>query len=155
MTDLHIEDFFHDVAKIFILLYATFPRQTILYVEDICGPDEPDEFGLHHPRFQAAFSAMVWLGEHGYLNFLDTIRQEALDQVVLSQKGFLLLSSRSELGLVSREIDPGLPPSVREESLININQLRSALHDGSSILLRKCVMYLLGQPPIGATTGHC
>lgn len=155
MADLHIEDFFHDVAKIFILLYATFPRQTILYVEDICGPDEPDEFGLHHPRFQAAFSAMVWLGEHGYLNFLDTIRQEALDQVVLSQKGFLLLSSRSELGLVSMENDPGLPPSVREESLININQLRSALHDGSSILLRKCVMYLLGQPPIGATTGHC
>ena len=86
MADLHIEDFFRDVAKIFVRLYAAFPRKTILYVEDVSGPDQPDEFGLHHPRFQAAFSAMVWLGEHGYLNFQDTIREEALDQVVLSQK---------------------------------------------------------------------
>ena len=154
MTDLHIEDFFRDVAKIFILLYAAFPRKIILYVEDVSGPDEPDEFGLHHPRFQAAFSAMVWLAEQGYLNFHDTIREEALDQVVLSQKGFLLLSSRSERGLESAKNGSDLPPSVLEESLSNINQLRSVLHEGSSITLGKCVMYLLAQPPIGATAGH-
>ena len=154
MADLHIEDFFRDVAKVFILLYAAFPRKIILYVEDVSGPDEPDEFGLHHPRFQAAFSAMVWLAEHGYLHFQDTIREEALDQVVLSQKGFLLLSSRSELGLVTIPEEAGLPPSVLEESMININQLRSAMHDGSSITLRKCVMYLLAQPPIGAIPGQ-
>lgn len=150
MADLHIEDFFRDVATIFVRLYAGFPRKIILYVEDISGPDEPDEFGLHHPRFQAAFSAMVWLGEHGYLNFQDTIREEALDQVVLSQKGFLLLSSRSELQTVDINNESGLPPSVLEESLTNISQLRSALQDGSSIMLRKCVLYLLSQPPIGA-----
>ena len=92
MADLHIDDFYRDVATIFLRLYAVFPRKTILYVEDICGPDQPDEFGLHHPRFEAGFSAMVWLAEQGYLDFQDTIRAEALDQAVLSRRGFLLLT---------------------------------------------------------------
>ena len=149
MADLHIEDFYRDVAKIFLNLYALFPRKTILYVEDICGPDQPDEFGLHHPRFHAGFSAMVWLAEHGYIHFQEAIRQEALDQAVLSQKAFLLLSSRSDLGLVQREDSKTLSPSVLEDSLANISQLRAAMADGSSILLRRCVSYLLSQPPIG------
>lgn len=149
MADLHIEDFYRDVAKVFLQLYAVFPRKTILYVEDISGPDEPDEFGLHHPRFEAAFSAMVWLAEHGYLTFQDTIRQEALDQVALSRRGFLLLSSRSELGLAAVDESAGLPPSVVEDSRSNISQLRTALRDGSSIKLKQCVEYLLTQPPIG------
>ncbi len=151
MADLHIEDFYRDVAKIFLTLYATFPRKIILYVEDICGPDQPDEFGLHHPRFEAGFSAMVWLAEHGYINFQETIRQEALDQAVLSQKAFLLLSSRSQLA-AAEPADPGeLPPSVLEHSMTNISQLRAARADGSSIMLRRCVSYLLSHPPIGAS----
>ncbi len=149
MADLHIEDFYRDVAKIFLNLYALFPRKTILYVEDICGPDQPDEFGLHNPRFQAGFSAMVWLAEHGYIHFHETIRQEALDQAVLSQKAFLLLSSRSDLGLIERGDHKSLSPSVLEDSLANISQLRAAVADGSSILLRRCVSYLLSQTPIG------
>ena len=149
MADLHIDDFYRDVATIFLGLYAVFPRKTILYVEDICGPDEPDEFGLHHPRFEAGFSAMVWLAEHGYMNFQETIRAEALDQAVLSQKAFLLLSSRSELGLVAPAEHDAVPPSVLDHTLTNISQLRSALREGCSIKLRKCVAYLLSQPPIG------
>ncbi len=151
MADLHIDDFYRDVATIFLRLYAVFPRKTILYVEDICGPDQPDEFGLHHPRFQAGFSAMVWLADEGYLTFQETIRAEALDQVVLSQKAFLLLSSRSELGLADPPDADTLPPSVAEQSLTNINQLRSVLREGSSIRLQKCIAYLLAQPPIA---GH-
>ncbi len=151
MADLHIEDFYRDVAKIFLRLYAIFPRKTVLYVEDISGPDEPDEFGLHHPRFEACFSTMVWLAEHGYLNFETNIRQEALDQVVLSQKAFLLLSSRSELRLAASEKDADLPPSVRDHAQSNISQLRTAVADGSSVLLQQCVGYLLAHPPIG---GH-
>ena len=150
MADLHIDDFYRDVAKIFLRLYAVFPRKTVLYVEDISGPDEPDEFGLHHPRFQACFSTMVWLAEHGYLNFDDNIRQEALDQAVLSQKAFLLLSSRSDQALTRVEVDESLPPSVVEESRANIAQLRHAMREGSSITLQKCVRYLLAHPPIGA-----
>lgn len=151
MADLHIDDFYRDVAKIFLRLYAIFPRKTVLYVEDISGPDQPDEFGLHHPRFEACFSTMVWLAEHGYLNFDTNIRQEALDQVVLSRKAFLLLSSRSDLGLTPAEDDPDLPPSVRLHAQSNISQLRSAFGDGSSLVLQQCVSYLLSQPPIG---GH-
>lgn len=151
MADLHIEDFYRDVAKIFLTLYASFPRKIILYVEDICGPDQPDEFGLHHPRFEAGFSAMVWLAEHGYINFQETVRQEALDQVVLSQKAFLLLSSRSQLSTAEPGEQPGVPPSVLENSMTNISQLRAARADGSSIRLRRCVSYLLSQPPIGTS----
>ena len=149
MADLHINDFYRDVATIFVRLYSIFPRKTILYVEDICGADQPDEFGLHHPRFQAGFSTMVWLAEHGYLNFQDTIRAEALDQAVLSQKAFLLLSSRSELAGGTLATHEDLPPSVLEESLANISQLRAALREGSSISLRRAVVYLLSHPPIG------
>lgn len=150
MADLHIDDFYRDVARIFLRLYAVFPKKIVLYVEDISGPDEPDEFGLHHPRFQACFSAMVWLAEHGYLSFEANVRQEALDQVVLSQKAFLLLSSRSNLEPAAAPNRESLPPSVMEESLANIAQLRHALREGSSITLQKCVRYLLAHPPIGA-----
>lgn len=151
MADLHIDDFYRDVATIFLRLYAVFPRKTILYVEDICGPDQPDEFGLHHPRFEAGFSAMVWLAEQGYLYFQETIRAEALDQAVLSRRGFLLLTSRSELDLVKPADSDSLPPSVAEQFQSNISQLRSALRESSSIQLQKCVTYLLSQAPIG---GH-
>lgn len=151
MADLHIDDFYRDVAKIFLRLYAIFPRKTTLYVEDISGPDEPDEFGLHHPRFEACFSTMVWLAEHGYLNFEDNVRQEALDEVVLSQKAFLLLASRSELQLAALSTGQTLPSSVVEQSKANIVQLRTAMKEGSSILLQQCVTYLLSHPPIG---GH-
>ena len=92
---------------------------------------------------------MVWLAEHGYLTFEDNIRQEALDQVVLSQKAFLLLSSRSDLELTQVQAAEALPPSVVEESHANIAQLRRAMREGSSILLQRCVRYLLAHPPIG------
>ena len=77
-------------------------------------------------------------------------RQEALDQAVLSQKAFLLLSSRSNPEFIAGEVDASLPPSVLEEAQANIAQLRRALREGSSITVQKCVRYLLAHPPIGA-----
>lgn len=148
MADLHIEDFYRDVAKIFVRLYASFPRKMILYVEDICGPDEPDEFGLHNLRFQSCFSAMVWLAEHGHASFYATMREEGLDQVVLTERGFLLLSARSTEPFEETGRAAGISPSVLEDSLMNISQLRMALKDGSSIKLKHCVNYLLSQPPL-------
>ena len=145
MADIHIDDFYRDVAKILVRLYAVFPRKTALYVEDISGPDQPDEFGLHHPRFEACFSTMVWLAEHGYLNFQDTIRQEALDQVALSQKAFLILASRSSLA--PDAADTSLPPSILEASQMNIAHLRAAIKDGSSSALKRAVSYLLAHDP--------
>lgn len=149
MADLHIDDFYHDVAKIFVRLYGQFPRKITLYVEDISGPDTPDEFGLHHPRFEACFSTMIWLAEQGYLQFQDTVRQEAIDQVVLSQKAFLVLTTRSDPRIDGTMPDPDLPPSVAQDYQTNIAQLRAALKEGSSILLGDCVSYLLSLPPIG------
>jgi hypothetical protein len=145
MADLHIDDFYRDCAMIFLRLYATFPRKTVLYVDDICGPDTPDEFGLHSERHQACFSAMTWMAEAGYLSFTETIREEALDQAVLSQRGFLLLSSRSELelGIPEDEIEDDLPPSVMERSLTNVTQIRHALREGSSIIIQQVMHYLL------------
>ncbi|MEE4189977.1 MAG: hypothetical protein V2I66_00275 [Halieaceae bacterium] len=145
MADLHIDDFYRDCAMIFLRLYATFPRKTVLYVDDICGPDTPDEFGLHSERHQACFSAMTWMAEADYLSFTESIREEALDQAVLTQRGFLLLSSRSELelGIPEDEIEGDLPPSVMERSLTNVTQVRHALREGSSIIIQQVMHYLL------------
>lgn len=146
MADIHIEDFYRDVAKVFLRLYTVFPRKTVLYVEDISGPDQPDEFGLHHPRFEACFSTMVWLAEQGYLRFESTVRQDALDQVVLSQKAFLLLTSHCGLQPQPNSADQHLSESIRQQARSNIARLRVALKKRSSIEINRCVDYLLSQP---------
>lgn len=151
MSDIHIDDFYKDVAKIFLRLYTQFPRKIILYVEDICGEDQPDEFGLHSDRFLSGFSTMVWLAEQGYLQYDSPIKSEALDQAVLSRQGFLLLSSRSELhfgdplhsNTAKENHQEALPASVMEQSKSNVNQLRQAVKSGSSIMISQCVQYML------------
>ena len=152
MSDIHIDDFYKDVAHTFLHLYKSFPHKTILYTEDICGADEPDEFGLHSTRFLSGFSAMVWLGEQGYLKYEAPIKQEALDQVTLTEKGLLLLSSRSSLGfgdpLVHHQDGhtddkDSLPSSIIEQSKTNISQLRKALQSRSSIMVGQCIRYML------------
>lgn len=146
MTDLHISDFYRDVGKIFQILYASFPRKIILYVEDVAGPDQPDEFGLHCPRFEAGFSTMLWLAEHNYLSYETTIRQQALDQAVLSQRGFLLLSSLTEPEALVHPKNPAPTPSLSKHHHSHIAQLRHALKDGSSIVVHNFVNYLLSRP---------
>jgi hypothetical protein len=61
MLDVHIDDFFKDCAVILLHGFKYFPTKQVLYVEDICGPDEADEFGLHSPRHLAGFGAIIWL----------------------------------------------------------------------------------------------
>ena len=93
MADIHIEEFYKDAAIALVQLYNAFPRRVNLFVEDIAGPDEPDEFGLHSKRHMACFGTLLWLAEEGLLRYVDTIRQEALDQAVLTQRAFVRLSS--------------------------------------------------------------
>lgn len=143
MADLHIEDFNRDVAKIFLHLYASFPRKIVLYVEDISGPDQPDEFGLHHPRFDACFSTMIWLAEEGYIRFESTVAREALDQAVLSERAYLLLSSRSQLTFAQDVADALEPASVADSLSSNVAQLRATVKSASSIHIKQCVHYLL------------
>lgn len=93
MSDLHIDDFYRDAAKILAALYHHFPRTMTLYVEDISGEDTPDEFGLHSPRHEACFHTMLWLGSTGYLKYGQTVTQEGIDEAVLSHRALLLLNS--------------------------------------------------------------
>ena len=91
MLDVHIDDFFKDCAVILLHGFTCFPAKQTLYVEDICGPDEADEFGLHSPRHLAAFGAIIWLQEEGYIRFSEIDRQESVDEFVLASKAFTRL----------------------------------------------------------------
>lgn len=144
MTDIHIDDFYKDAGKMLVQLYRSFPRKTLLLVDDISGPDTPDEYGLHSERHQSCFGAAIWLAESGYLHYGEAIRQEGLDQVILTHKAFTLLSSRAVFVEPPSDCDE-LPASIIESQLSNIHQLRQALRSGSSPSIRQVVQQLLVQ----------
>lgn len=143
MADIHIEEFYKDTAIALVQLYSTFPRRTNLFVEDIAGPDEPDEFGLHSKRHMACFGALLWLEEEGLLRYVDTIRQEALDQAVLTQKAFVRLSTPASaellknLEVLAPRNKDGLPESVRQDLSTHIHLIRNALRNGSSATISR------------------
>ena len=143
MTDIHVDDFFRDGAKVLTQLYAVFPRRHSVFVEDICGPEEPDEFGLHSQRHLSCFGTMLWLGEEGYLRYEDTIRHEAIDQAVLSARCFTLLSTPTEA--VAASTSPELPRSVKEAQSTTIHRLRGALKQQSSPAIRTIMVELMAQ----------
>lgn len=61
MADINIENFYKHIARILSILYAAFPSKSPLYVDDVAGVDDPDEYGLHSPHYTAGFFAMLWL----------------------------------------------------------------------------------------------
>lgn len=126
--DLHIDDFCKDTAKTFIMLYKRFPIQSTLYVEDISGPDAPDEFGLHSPRFEACFSTILWLKESDYIQFKSLVKQEAVEDAVLSHRGFSLLSG----------IDEDDPPESPLKRRIDV--IKQTLREGSSEDLKQLML---------------
>ena len=138
MADIHVEEFYKDAAIALVQLYGAFPRRINLFVEDIAGPDEPDEFGLHSKRHMACFGALLWLAEEGLLRYVDTIRQEALDQAVLTRDAFIRLSAPAPETLTSEFVIPeetaagNLPPSVQEDLSTHIHLIRRALRGGNS-----------------------
>ncbi|MDO6440589.1 hypothetical protein [Marinobacter sp. 2_MG-2023] len=139
MADIHVEEFYKDAAIALTQLYSAFPRRVNLFVEDIAGPDEPDEFGLHSKRHMACFGALLWLAEEGFLRYVDTIRQEALDQAVLSKEAFIRLSSPAPEALVDElkgpedDTETPLPPSLREDLSSHIHLVRTALKSRHSV----------------------
>jgi len=145
MADIHVEEFYKDAAVALVQLYGAFPRRVDLYVEDIAGPDEPDEFGLHSKRHMACFGALLWLAEEGFLRYVDTIRQEALDQAVLSQEAFIRLSSPAPEALVEELKGPEdatkatLPPSLQEDLSSHIHLVRTALKSRQSVRISRAV----------------
>lgn len=127
--DLQIDDFYKDCASGLLQLYQAFPRRIALYVEDLIGPSEPDEFGLPSKRHESCLGALLWLADEGYLRFDSTIRFEALDQAVLTEKGFLRLS-RGLSG--TPDGAEALPPSVLRVRASLAQQLREALRSADS-----------------------
>lgn len=145
MADIHVEEFYKDAAVALAQLYSAFPRRVNLFVEDIAGPDEPDEFGLHSKRHMACFGALLWLAEEGFLRYVDTIRQEAIDQAVLTQEAFTRMSSPAPEALVQELSGPedpartSLPPSLQEDLSSHIHLVRTALKSRQSLRIGHAV----------------
>ncbi|MEJ2045817.1 MAG: hypothetical protein P8X89_21380 [Reinekea sp.] len=93
MIDIHLTEFYNDTARILLTLYRAFPRQVSVYVEDISGPDTPDEYGLHSERHLACFNTFLWLKEEGLIRFRDVEQQTAFNHSVLTLDAFRWLAS--------------------------------------------------------------
>ncbi|MNG20014.1 hypothetical protein D3C84_1042370 [compost metagenome] len=93
-------------------------------MEDLIGPSEPDEFGLPSKRHESCLGALLWLADEGYLRFDSSIRFEALDQAVLTEKGFLRLSRPVAAALGDAQ---DLPASILRVRASLARQLREAL----------------------------
>lgn len=140
MNDIHISDFYKDAALILIMLYKHFPRKQLLFVEDISGPDTPDEFGLPTTRHLACLHTMIWLSDEGLLRFNDIVRQEAIEQAVLTQRAFLLLSSVS---LPKTAAEPPTTHSVLISQHTKIQALETAIKLQDSLQLRQLIRSLM------------
>ncbi|MGH8354703.1 MAG: hypothetical protein ACRERY_14450 [Pseudomonas sp.] len=137
--DLQIDDFYKDAAGGLLLLYQAFPRKIALYVEDLIGREEPDEFGLPSKRHQSCLGALLWLAEEGYIRFDSSIGYDAVDQAVLTEKGFLRLTRTLPHALREGE---ALPPSVRRVHATLAHQLREALSHGQGERVARLIQQL-------------
>jgi len=157
MADMNIENFYRHISRILNILYANFPSKAAIYVDDVAGIDEPDEYGLHSPTYTSGFYALLWLEEEGYIRYADVIRQDGVDQATLTHKAFLKLTEISaqiytepviETGksgnVISLQPAEDLSPSVLEDRMMVISQLREALRNESSIATTKIVRHILG-----------
>jgi len=155
MADINIENFYKHIGKVLSILYAAFPTKSAIYVDEVAGIDDPDEYGLHSPDYTSGYFALIWLGDEGYLRYTDTIRQDGIDQAALTHKAFLRLTHISDPIYLEPSLPSGeeeqaelptsldLSPSLIEDHKLVINQLRSALHSGDSIAITKVVQYIL------------
>lgn len=143
MFDIHIEEFYKDCSVALQMLYQSFPRKTTLFVEDISGPDKPDEYGVHSHRHQSTFGALLWLADEGYIKYETTIRQEAVDQVVLTAKGLNLISCIAHDEYLQGLIEP-MP--TKPEGLLSkpkIEVIRHLFKHGTSSQLALAMQHLL------------
>ncbi|MFT6434433.1 MAG: hypothetical protein ACJAVI_002482 [Candidatus Azotimanducaceae bacterium] len=156
MADINIENFYRHIARTLSILYTSFPSKTAIYVDNVAGIDEPDEYGLHSPEYTAGFYSLLWLAEEGYIRYSSTIRQDGVDQATLTHKAFLKLTEVAgtiyveptvlnvdDTKLVSIAQTEVLSPSLLEDRKLVINQLRQALRSASSIAINKVITHIL------------
>lgn len=135
MTDLHIDEFYHDCGKALAQLYNSFPRLTTLYVADLISHSGTDEYGIPTRRHQACFDALLWLADEGYIRYQDRIRQDALEQVILTEKSFLRLSLP--------KADHHRSDTVASKQATHAWRLRQALKDGTTATVNDAVIAFL------------
>lgn len=131
MADLNLIDFYKDTALILLNLQRAFPRRIDLFVEDLIGPDQVDEFGLHTKRHEACLGAMLWLADEGYLRFVTTIRQEGIDQAVLTAAALVKLTTINSAPLTEIILDD-IPSFEANERLTMAEHMRRAVASQSS-----------------------
>jgi len=143
MFDIHIEEFYLDATRILSQLYQAFPKKANVFVEDISGPDTPDDYGLHCDRYQSCFGAMIWLEQEQFIRFESTMRQDAIDQALLTQKGLRLMASICKDEYINQITDAILPKITGLKGLPNIDSLKHIKKHGTSSQLGLAVQHLL------------
>lgn len=131
MADLNLIDFYKDTAQILLSLHRVFPRKMDLFVEDLIGPDQVDEFGMHTKRHEACLGAMLWLADEGFLRYASTIRQEGVDQAVLSALALVRMGTINTLPLTQAALDD-VPAFEAQQRMTMAEHMRRALQSQSS-----------------------
>lgn len=139
MADLNLLDFYKDCALVLMSLHRAFPRKTDLFVEDLIGPDEVDEFGLHTKRHEACLGAMLWLADEGYLRYASTVRQEGVDQAVLTAKALVELTRVRPQLKTELEMEPVSEFEIQQR-LTMVEHMRRAVKSQSSEQLVQVMM---------------
>lgn len=133
MIDVNIDDFYHDIAVTLLSLYQQFPQKVSLYIEDICGPDEADEFGLHSPRHLSCIGALIWLHDEGYIRYRDIVKQEAAEECTLASKAF------TKLAFPRMGKDRKHASSIEKQQSSLVFRLHEAVKDQDSITVRDLI----------------
>lgn len=88
----NIDDFHYACTEILCALYSVFPVRYLLLVEDITGPIKWDMTGLPDRKSRACFETMIWLADHGVLDYRTAEPKDiGVEGAVLSQQAFVLL----------------------------------------------------------------
>lgn len=134
MNDVNIDDFYHDIGVILLSLYQQFPRKVSLFIDDICGPDQMDDFGLHSSRYLSAIGALMWLHDEGYIRYMDIVKQESAEECTLTQKAFVKLIKPNLNGTNLNEAS-----SIEKRESTLAFQMQHALQAQSSIDLQNVI----------------
>jgi len=141
--DLQIEHFYQDASRALLLLYRVFPRKTPLYIDELIAYQEPDEYGLPSARHQSCLGTLLWLGDEGYLRHDGPMHYEAIDQAVLTEKGFLRLTTRIADPLLEAA---GLPPDQLRVRSTLARQLQHAIDNSDDEQLARLARLLFAPP---------
>ncbi|MEM9101561.1 MAG: hypothetical protein AAGB12_04505 [Pseudomonadota bacterium] len=123
MIDLHIDDFHRDISLALVKLFNAFPAKHTIYLDEICGEDNKDEFGISSDRHQRCMGALMWLKDEGLIRIDDILPHEGIDQAILTMPTYLLLVR------ITHQADG---QSSKQPKLGFIQEIRTALSSGSS-----------------------